>query len=148
MQAIAQPHRAPERGPMSRSDVEQQIRELAARGEKIQAIKLLREATGWGLAEAKAAVDALEAGRALPELPTVVARPTAPSDLPPDVRATAEGGNRILAIKMLRERTGLGLAEAKDWLDRAVPATDSGKRGCLPVLLAGLALGAATWWRS
>ena len=97
-----------------RSDVEQQIRELTARGEKIEAIKLLREATGVGLAEAKAAIDALEAGKALPALAT---KPAVPSELPADVRATAEGGDRVLAIKMLRERTGLGLAEAKEWIE-------------------------------
>jgi ribosomal protein L7/L12 len=34
-----------------------QVRELARRGQKIQAIKLYREQTGAGLAEAKHAVD-------------------------------------------------------------------------------------------
>jgi large subunit ribosomal protein L7/L12 len=36
-----------------------EVAELAAAGKKIQAIKLLREQTGWGLAEAKRAVDDL-----------------------------------------------------------------------------------------
>ena len=35
------------------------VRELAAQGRKIEAIKLLREETGAGLAEAKAVVDRL-----------------------------------------------------------------------------------------
>ncbi len=40
-----------------------QIRSLLQRGNKIEAIKMYREATGVGLAEAKAAVEAIEAGR-------------------------------------------------------------------------------------
>ena len=38
------------------------IKEAIFRGEKISAIKLYREATGLGLAEAKEAVERLEAG--------------------------------------------------------------------------------------
>lgn len=40
-----------------------QIKSLLQRGNKIEAIKIYREATGVGLAEAKAAVEAIEAGR-------------------------------------------------------------------------------------
>ncbi|NJN97033.1 MAG: hypothetical protein HC875_24520 [Anaerolineales bacterium] len=40
-----------------------QIRSLLQQGNKIEAIKIYREATGVGLAEAKAAVEAIEAGR-------------------------------------------------------------------------------------
>jgi len=39
-----------------------QITELLNRGEKIEAIKLYREATGVGLKESKDAVEAMEAG--------------------------------------------------------------------------------------
>ena len=39
-----------------------QVRELARRGQKIQAIKLYREQTGAGLAEAKHAVERMEGG--------------------------------------------------------------------------------------
>ena len=42
--------------------IENEIRELLASGNKIAAIKLYREETGIGLAEAKAAVESLEAG--------------------------------------------------------------------------------------
>ena len=35
------------------------------------------------------------------------------SDLPPEARARADAGEKIAAIKALREATGLGLAEAK-----------------------------------
>ena len=41
-----------------------EIRDLLARGKKIEAIKRYREETGAGLAEAKSAVEAIEAGGA------------------------------------------------------------------------------------
>ena len=36
----------------------------------------------------------------------------------PAVRAALAGGNKIEAIKLVRERTGLGLKEAKDLVER------------------------------
>lgn len=45
------------------SNVQQEIDNLLARGQKIEAIKLLREATGCGLKEAKEQVEAMEQGR-------------------------------------------------------------------------------------
>lgn len=42
--------------------VDERIRQLLAAGQKIQAIKLYREATGVGLAEAKAAVERHQRG--------------------------------------------------------------------------------------
>ena len=37
--------------------------------------------------------------------------------LPPDVIEALNAGNKIEAIKLLRGHTGLGLKEAKDWVD-------------------------------
>ncbi len=37
--------------------------------------------------------------------------------------AALKGGNKIEAIKLCREATGLGLAEAKDWVEKLDPAT-------------------------
>jgi ribosomal protein L7/L12 len=50
--------------PISNDELER-IRAVAVAGEKIAAIKLYRVATGAGLAEAKQAVEALEAGRSV-----------------------------------------------------------------------------------
>jgi ribosomal protein L7/L12 len=36
----------------------------------------------------------------------------------PAVRAALAEGNKILAIKLVRERTGLGLKESKDLVER------------------------------
>jgi ribosomal protein L7/L12 len=49
--------------------------------------------------------------------------------LPDDVRAAAERGETVLAIKLLREQTGLGLKEAKELIEaqtkqRAAPPAD------------------------
>ncbi len=41
------------------------------------------------------------------------------SELPEDVMRAIEDGHKIEAIKMLRENTGLGLANAKVLIDRA-----------------------------
>lgn len=143
-------------------DLAQRLGELVVGGEKIAAIKLLREATGMGLAEAKAVIDAVERGERLPPLAeqqvqqqvsqqnTSRAADPGGDALPTEVRRLAEGGNRIHAIKMLRERNGLGLKEAKDLLDHAVPvaggATGGDKRGCLLPLLCGLLVGGLGWW--
>ncbi len=119
-------------------DAARRIGELVAAGRTIDAIKELREATGLGLAEAKQLIDAVARGRPLP--PALVGklaeRQAANSAVADDIRELA-ATNRIEAIKLLRERAGLGLKEAKDLLDAAVPVAGGGKRGCLLPLLFG-----------
>jgi len=43
--------------------------------------------------------------------------PGASSGVDSDVVALAQGGNKIEAIKLYRQRTGVGLAEAKEAVD-------------------------------
>jgi ribosomal protein L7/L12 len=43
--------------------------------------------------------------------------PGASSGADPEIVALAQGGNKIEAIKLYRQRTGAGLAEAKDAVD-------------------------------
>lgn len=141
---------------MNGNDLSKRIGDLLAGGQKIEAIKELREATGLGLAEAKDVVEALERGEPVPAhlQQRLAGTPAAAegaaearNELPADVRAAAAAGNRIQAIKLLREQRGLGLKEAKDLLDQAVPvagaATGAGKRGCLLPLLFGCMVGGA-----
>jgi large subunit ribosomal protein L7/L12 len=45
---------------VSRETLAFEVRQLLARNRKIQAVKRVREATGWGLKEAKDFVDSLE----------------------------------------------------------------------------------------
>jgi ribosomal protein L7/L12 len=91
---------------------------LLARGNKIEAIKRVRELTGLGLKEAKDYVEAMEAGGEPPALPsTGAARPASQGSLA-EVYALASQGQKIEAIKLYRELTGVGLKEAKDYVDR------------------------------
>ena len=102
--------------------------EALRRGNTIQAIKLLRAATGLGLKESKDAVDAYLRGAG-----PASAGATTPADtahawngtLPDDVREALRRGNKLEAIKRLRAHTGMGLKEAKD----AVEASPTGAVG-------------------
>ena len=91
------------------------IRALFDGGNKIAAIKRVRELTGMGLKEAKEYVERWEQGGAAPELS--IGNLVAPAHDLAEVRALALAGNKIAAIKLYRELTGAGLKEAKDYVD-------------------------------
>lgn len=99
-------------------------------GHKLQAIKKYREATGAGLAEAKTAVEARE--RELHH-----DRPASPEQVSSDVDAELLAGRKIQAIKLYRQATGAGLAEAK----RAVEQREAALKGRHPELAAQRAKG-------
>jgi len=91
-------------------------------GSKIEAVKLYRDATGASLAESKDAVEAMPvAPIPITDLPTIL--PTA--GMTPEKRnaivSAISRGQKIEAIKLYRDATGLGLAESKD----AVEAMES-----------------------
>jgi ribosomal protein L7/L12 len=111
--------------PPTEADLESLVRQ----GQKIEAIKRYRAQTGVGLAEAKAAVEAIERG----EKPPVGRAAPAPADVDADLWELLQRGEKIQAIKLYRERTGTGLAEAKT----AVEAI--GRRHGLPVNASGCA---------
>src|SRR5262245_5510601 len=103
--------------PVQAIDPQTQARltELIEHGNKIQAIKDLREASGLGLRESMYAVDAMAAGHDI-----------SGAFLPgPEVLATTEErarklvaqGRTIQAIILIREEMGLGLKEAKEAVD-------------------------------
>jgi ribosomal protein L7/L12 len=81
------------------------------RGKLVEAIKLLR-ARGIGLAEAKSRVEAHVRGFSTP-----AAAHQASRALPPDAARALARGDKIEAIKLVRAETGLGLKQAKDWVD-------------------------------
>ncbi|GAB4216050.1 MAG: hypothetical protein OHK0022_56690 [Roseiflexaceae bacterium] len=89
-----------------------------SRGNKIQAIQRVRELTGIGLKEAKDYVEALERVSPPTATPTATHLPATDATADPEVRALVAQGNKIAAIKRVRELTGLGLKEAKDLVDR------------------------------
>lgn len=113
--------------------IEDRLRSLLADGRKLEAIKLYREHTGAGLAEAKNAVESLERGESLPQRP-----PSGDSSLEWDVVSLLEQGRKIEAVKVYRERTGVGLKQAKDAVDTIASErglASAGGGGCFGVLL-------------
>ena len=109
-------------------------------GNKIEAIKLCREATGMGLAEAKDWVEKLEADPDAPQ-PTAGAVEGA---LAP-VAELLFAGQKIAAIKLYREqvKTGAGLKESKEAVEQLEAGlraqhperfTAKAKSGCAAVL--------------
>lgn len=96
------------------------------RGHKVEAIKLLRDATGWGLAETKHALEAALDGagsgsgsgtgaRAAPHLATH-------TNLPAAINAALANGDKLAAVKLLKDATGIGLKEAKDRIESGDPS--------------------------
>jgi ribosomal protein L7/L12 len=91
-------------------------RALVSQGKKIHAIKLVHERSGIGLKEAKDYVDALEAGD-VPTVPagSIIERARDPLQA---AHAALQNGNTIEAIRLVREETGLGLKESKDYVEQ------------------------------
>ncbi|SRR5258706_10639671 len=121
-------------------------------GNTVEAIKRLRESTGLGLKEAKAVIDHYLAGKFAM---TTAASPA--GRLPPAVTEALRRGNKIEAIKVLREQTGLGLKEAKDAVEKshgtghAVPGLSPGeipRSGKVTGFIVAMAVTAAAiiWW--
>jgi ribosomal protein L7/L12 len=92
-----------------------EVREALARGDALEAIRLLRRRTGLGLKEAKDVVDR----GGIDDRARFPAAAPMPSALPPAVVAALHHGDKIEAIKLLRTETGLGLKEAKDAIERS-----------------------------
>jgi ribosomal protein L7/L12 len=98
--------------PTAGEAVRQEVGRLLARDRKLDAIKLMREKSGLGLKEARNAVELME------KLP---ASAPPPPGLVATIRRAQElvaKGQKIQAIKLIREQTGMGLKEAKDLVDR------------------------------
>jgi ribosomal protein L7/L12 len=95
------------------------------RGDKIEAIKLLRTATGLGLKEAKDVIDGQ------PQARSQRSGTSAPSVLPADVMGALQRGEKLEAIKLLREATGLGLKEAKDVVETALSRQGAARKSKL-----------------
>ena len=90
---------------------------LIRTGQKIEAIKQYRERTGSGLKEAKDAVEALERGEALPTAKAVL------TTVDQDVLSLVREGKKIAAIKLYRDKTGVGLVEAKAAVEAVATST-------------------------
>jgi ribosomal protein L7/L12 len=147
---LSQQPDSPEQNPEPTPDsLEGAVRSLLAQGKKIAAIKLYREQTGVGLAEAKNAVESIERGDGLPDH---AAAATAADPIQQILQLLA-AGKKIEAIKIYRQQTNVGLKEAKDAVEALaaengiVPPPRSGCFGVLALLLAGVMLVVAGWLR-
>lgn len=85
------------------------VREALEQGNKIEAIKRLRESTGMGLKEAKDLVENHGQGT-VQNIPDILSDAASVAD-------ALQKGNKIEAIKRLRQQTGLSLKDAKDAID-------------------------------
>ncbi len=110
-----------------------QLRALIAENHQIQAIKLLRESNpGLSLVTAKNIVDRLSvtaAGPPAPAPPEASGQPPeqwadhapssspVPFDVELEVRQLKLQGHLVHAIKLVREHTGMGLKDAKEYVD-------------------------------
>ncbi len=102
------------------------VLEALRAGKAVEAIQRLRQATGLGLAEAKALIDHHREADAAPAFGARQA-----GGLPASVVEALRRGNKIEAIKLLRGHTGLGLKEAKDAIE-ALSVGASGSPGRSP----------------
>jgi len=97
-------------------DQVQKIHEYIHNQQLIHAIKLYREVTGVGLAEAKEAIEAMARGEA-------VKPPSGRMDydnpiLEAKIQSLLANRQKIEAVKIYREEYGIGLKEAKDAVDK------------------------------
>jgi len=101
-------------------DQERQIREFIKSNKLINAIKLYREITGVGLAEAKSAVEAIARGESVNIAPLTPQTPLDNSIVESKIRELLAKNKKIEAVKLYREMYRVGLKEAKDaveWMD-------------------------------
>jgi ribosomal protein L7/L12 len=94
----------------------QEIHELIHAKQIIQAIKLYREATGVGLAEAKQAVEEMARDEYM-KAPAGVRDQDNPV-LEAKIKSMLARRQKIEAVKIYRQEYGIGLKEAKDAVDR------------------------------
>lgn len=106
--------------PTSPEPMPANVLQALQRGNTVEAIKLLRQTTGLGLKEAKDVIDAYLSGT-----PMRLEVTSSTTQLPASAVEALQRGDKIEAIKRLREQTGLGLKEAKDIVDASPHASIS-----------------------
>ena len=109
----------PAAGAVAAAPIEAQVKALIAQGRKIEAIKLVRETNRISLEAAKDSVEAIEQhGRPTLGEMGMMSTVRLAQELGKDVHKLVAKGQKIEAIQLVRERTGLGLKEAKEIVDR------------------------------
>lgn len=104
------------------ADLQSRLRGLAAQGQKIQAIKELRQVTGLSLLDAKNTVDALATGRTFPTPDQPPPTATTPrDDLAYRARTLATTGRPDEAVRLISTETGMSAPEAQAFLRALLP---------------------------
>jgi len=93
---------------MEHLELDEQVRSLLTKGRRIGAVKLVREAMGWGLKQAKDYVDSIEKA--------AIAAKAEQLDID-EIRDLLAAGHKVQAVKRVRRATGWGLKKAKDYVD-------------------------------
>lgn len=96
---------------MNTKKLDERVRDLISRNRKVEAVKLVHDTKGWGLRRSKDYVDDL-AHTAQPTL-----SPAAEAEMAQEVHVLIHQNRPIMAIKRVRERTGWGLRESKEYVD-------------------------------
>jgi len=121
-------------GQLDETTFRSQLLELVTQGQKTQAVAAYRRQTGSSLTEAVEYIDKLDSDQEF-----ALARPIA--DLEREVGKLLERGEKIAAIKVYRERTGVGLKSAKDEVEAIearlglTPEEGDSKVGCAGLIL-------------
>lgn len=103
------------------SDLSDQVRFLLKNNQKIDAIKLVRSKTGFGLKEAKDYVEALPKQGSLPTPhsgPGAAEPLMADDELNDQIWSLMQNHRKLDAIKLVRATKGWGLKEAKDYVEK------------------------------
>lgn len=114
-------------------------------GDTIDAIKKLRAARGVGLKEAKDAIDRYRRGETVSFAEPALPAASPEGALPREVEEAMRQGRKIEAIRLLRARTGLGLAEAKAAVERLPSARASEDSGAPHTRREGSGVSALLW---
>lgn len=105
--------------PLDQEALAGEVKVLLASGRKIEAIKLVLSRRGFSLRAAKELVETIERGASpAGEEQHMAEAAQSARDLAPEVQRLVKQGQRLEAVKLIRERTGMGLKEAKELVDR------------------------------
>jgi ribosomal protein L7/L12 len=97
--------------PAASDRLQEEILTLLTSGQKLEAVKRFKNSFQVSLAEAKQAIDHLEAG----QLPVSSASPA--GDDPDNIAELVRQGKKLVAIKDYRARHGCSLQEAKEQVE-------------------------------
>ena len=105
--------------PIKVAPIEIQVKGLIEQGKKIEAIRLVRVTSSLSLEAAKDSVDAIEQhGRPTLGEMGMMSTIRLTQELGKQVRQLVARGEKIEAIRLVRDQTGLDLREAKELVER------------------------------